>query len=145
MLEQFQTYQQILFDLTANYLEPLSTAYERMAYLHSLRGESAGRYVHEGLEKLYGADAVNGVIAQCHEEVFERLLELPLNEQGQELRSYLESQSGTFEAKAGACRKNCEKWIPPQAPSYLRELYGSNLNVLLELLLDDRSKARPNS
>ena len=145
MLEQFQTYQQILFDLTANYLEPLDNAYQRLAYLYGLRVESSGRYVHEGLAKLYGADAVHQVIAQCHEEVFERLLEMPLNSQGEDLRVYLKAGPGTFERNIAVCRENSGKWVPPQSPSYLRELYSSNLSVLLELLRDDRSRAHPNS
>jgi hypothetical protein len=145
MLEQFQMYQQILFDLTANYLEPLDNAYQRLAYLYGLRVESTGKYVHEGLAQLYGADAVHQVVAQCHEEVFERLLEMPLNSQGEELRTYLKTEPGAFERSVTFCRENCGKWIPPRSPSYLRELYSSNLNVLLELLRDDTSKARPNS
>jgi hypothetical protein len=145
MLEQFQTHQQILFDLTANYLEPLQSAYQRLVYLFSLREPSSGKYVHEGLASLYGAEAVHQVIAQCHEEVFERLLEMPLNAQGEELRTYLGSLPGTIEENAALCRKTRENWIPPQAPSYLRELYSSNLDVLLELLLHDKSKGRPDS
>jgi hypothetical protein len=145
MLDQFQTHQQILFDLTANYLEPLHSAYERLAYLFNLHEAASGKYVHEGLASLYGAEAVHQVIAQCHEEVFERLLEMPLNAQGEELRAYLGSLPGTFKENAALCRGTCKNWIPPQAPSYLRELYSSNLDVLLKLLLHDKSKARPDS
>jgi len=145
MIEQFQVYQQILFDLTANYLEPLPTAYGRLAYLGSLRDGSSNRYVHEGLVNLYGAEPVNQVIGQCHEEVFERLLEMPLNAQGEELRSYLDSLPGAPEESARVCRERCAKWIPPRAPSYLKELYDSNLKVLLELLRDDTSTAHPNN
>ena len=145
MLEQFQTRQQILFDLTANYLEPLNGAYHRLAYLSGLREASSRKYVHEVLCGAYGAEAVDLVVTQCHEEVFERLLEMPLNAQGEDLRDYLSSLPGTLEGNVAQCRKTCEGWIPPGAPSYLRELYDSNLKVLLELLLDDTSKARPNS
>lgn len=145
MLEQFQTHQQILFDLTANYLEPLPNVYQRLAYLFSLKAAPSGKYVHEGLAQVYGAEAVHQVIAQCHEEVFEKLLEMPLNVQGEELRSFLSTLPGTIEGNAALCQKTCENSIPSQAPSYLRELYCSNLGALLELLLDDRSRARPSS
>jgi hypothetical protein len=145
MLEEFQTHQQILFDLTANYLEPLSGAYQRLAYLHSLQETGSGRYVHQGLEMLYGAVAVDKVIAQCHEEVFERLLEMPLNAQRDDLRTYLTSLPGTLERNAMASLKHGATWAPPMAPSYLKELYNSNLNVLLELLRDETSTARPDN
>jgi hypothetical protein len=150
MLDQFQCTQQILFDLTANYLEPLATAYDRLNYLSGLLAESPElaespkRYVHEKLASLYGAEAVNQVIRQCHQEVFERLLEMPLNAQGEELRVYLSSLPGALERNAANCLGLCKKWIPAQEPSYLKELYCSNLSVLLELLQGDKSKARPN-
>ena len=143
MLDNLQLYQQVLFDLTVNYLEPLKSAYQRLAYLFSLREDSTGKYHQEGLVKVYGVDAVDQVVAKCHEEVFERLLELPLNGQAGELRTYLSSLPGNFEENAGRCRENSEKWIPPRAPTYLRELYCSNLDVLLEMMTDGRSKAHP--
>ncbi len=78
----------------------------RLAYLHSLREAGSGRYVHQGLEMLYGAAAVDKVIAQCHEEVFERLLEMPLNAQRDDLRTYLASLPGTSERNAMASLNN---------------------------------------
>jgi len=145
MLDQFQTRQQILFDLTANYLEPLNGAYQRLAYLSDLREITDGRYVHAELASLYGADAVDQVVAECHEEVFERLLEMPLSTQAADLRGYLSSLAGTWEENVGLCRQKCQDWVPLKAPNYLRELYVSNLDVLLELLLEDTSRARPGS
>ncbi len=142
MLENLQTYQQILFDLTVNYLEPLSSAYQRLAYLFSLREESSGTYCHEGLAKIYGVEAVDKVVANCHEEVFERLLEMPLNAQAAELRTYLGSLPGTFEENASSCRENFEKWVPQRVPGYLKELYRSNLDVLLKMMSDGKSGAR---
>jgi hypothetical protein len=143
MLDQFQNAQQILFDLTANYLEPLPTAYDRLDYLASLHAESPDRYVHEKLASLYGADQVDQVISQCHLEVFERLLEMSLRAQGEELHTYLQSLPGSIVENAAICLKLGQQWIPKQAPNYLKELYCSNLRVLLELLQDGKSKARP--
>jgi hypothetical protein len=145
MLDNLQSYQQILFDLTANYLEPLKGAYQRLGYLARLRQGSNGQYVHEQLASRYGAEAVNKVVAQTHEEVFERLLEMPLNAQKEDLGIYLESLPGTLTTKVKNCRELCPTWVPSRAPSYLKELYCSNLNVLLELLLDDTSTDPPSS
>ena len=145
MLEHLQTYQQTLFDLTANYLEPLPSCYSRLAYLCGLFHPSSGKYVHEPLAVVYGAENVHAVIAKCHEEVFERLLEMPLNAQGEELRRYLSSLTGTADKNSLLCAQNAKKWIPPRAPVYLTELYCSNLDVLLELLRNDTSTVRPNN
>jgi hypothetical protein len=145
MLDKLQAYEQVLFDLTANYLEPMSSAYRRLAYLYGLRDGSTGRYVHEELGDLYGADAVDEVIAHCHEEVFERLLELPLNSQREDLRVYLDSLRGARAEDVGLWRARGRSWVPAGAPSYLRELYFSNLGVILELLLGDKPKPLPNN
>ena len=145
MLEQLQTYQQILFDLTANYLEPLPTCYARLLYLSDLREPTSGRYIHEALGNVYGGDAVDRVISTCHEEVFERLLEMPLISQGEDLRGYLSSLSGTLPEKTLIYKDRAKEWVPSCAPDYLRELYCSNLDALLELLRDDKSTVRPSS
>jgi hypothetical protein len=145
MLEQFQSRQQILFDLTANYLEPLDGAYQRLAYLANLRAAPSGKYVHEALASYYGADLVDQIVAHCHEEIFERLLEMPLDAQERDLRAHIQSMPGELRENIERCRSVCGDWIPVQAPAYLRELYSANLRVLLELLQDDRSKARPSS
>jgi hypothetical protein len=144
MLNDFQSHQQILFDLTANYLEPLEGSYQRLAYLANLRDSSTGKYGHSVLDSVYGADAVDQVISDCHEEVFERLLEMPLNVQEQELRAQLESLPGTFADNVMSCLQTGQQWMPPGSPSYLKELYCANLRVLLELL-HDRSKAGPDN
>jgi hypothetical protein len=142
VLEHLQTHRQILFDFTANFLEPLSGSYHRLAYLFSLRDPHSGKYVQERLIAVYGADPVNEVLARCHEEVFERMLEMPLSTQEEELRQYLKTLPGSFPEHASHCRQVGKDWIPQQAPSYLKELFCSNLNVLLELLLDSKTMAR---
>ena len=143
MLEHLQTRRQILFDLTANYLEPLHSAYQRLAFLHSLREPSSGKYVHERLAAVYGIECVDETLGKCHEEVFERLLEMPLNSQKDDLRLHLSSLPGSFEENVQHCGRTARSWVPPQAPSYLNELFCSNLDALLELLLDKSSTVRP--
>jgi hypothetical protein len=145
MLDQFQSNQQILFDLTANYLEPLDGAYQRLAYLANLRDRSLGKYVHKALANFYGAEAVDRVVAHCHEEVFERLLEMSLDAQQKDLRAHLRLLPGSFSENIARCRNVYGDWIPVEAPAYLKELYSANLRVLLELLRDDTPMVRPNS
>jgi hypothetical protein len=142
MLEHLQTHRQILFDLTANYLEPLNSAYQRLAYLASLRDPSSGIYVHDRLAAIYGPERVDQVLARCHEEVFERLLEMPLTSQEEELRLHLSSLPGSFRENVSRCRETAETWIPSKAPSYLKELFCSNLNALREVVLDNKTKVR---
>lgn len=143
MLENLQTHRQILFDLTANYLDPLPGPFERLAYLSGLREASSGKYVHERLAAVYGGERVDQVTAVCHEEVFERLLEMPLSSQEQALRRYVGSLQGSSAEKMECCARLAAHWVPPKSPSYLTELYSSNLSALLELLADSTTRVHP--
>jgi hypothetical protein len=134
MLEDLQIHHQILCDLTANYLDPLGNAFDRLAYLAGLREASSGRYVHDRLAAVYGAEPVNRVVAKCHEEVFERLLEMPLSSQEEGLRSYVSALPGLYLGNVEQCRRAGSGWVPPNSPTYLTELYSSNLAALLELI-----------
>lgn len=142
MLDHLRTHQQLLFDLTANYLEPLNSSFQRLAYLSEQRDPSSGRYLHERLSADYGPERVDEVLARCHEEVFERLLEMPLNSQQEDLRRHLSSLPGSLQENVSHCRETATGWIPPNAPSYLKELFCSNLSALQEVLLDNPSTAR---
>jgi hypothetical protein len=142
MLDHVQTRRQILFDITATYLQPLGGLFSRLAYLAGLKNSSTGRYAHERLAAVYAADTIHEVIGQCHEEVLERLLEMSLAAQEKDLSMYLSSLPGYFDDNVRSCRTIAVLWIPAGAPSYLRELFCSNLNVLTEILLNGSSRAR---
>ena len=136
MLNHLQTQRQLLFDLIANYLEPLADSFSRLAYVAGLRNSSTGRYTHEGLASVYGVAQIDSVLSECHEELFERLLEMPLSGQERELRKHLNALPGTFEENVRKHKALAMEWIPSEAPAYLKELFCSNLNVLTEILLD---------
>jgi hypothetical protein len=142
MLNHLQTRRQLLFDLTANYLEPLPEVFSRLAYVAGLRQTPTGKYTHDRLATVYAQAQIDEVLAKCHEELFERLLEMPLSAQEKGLRKYLSSLPGAFEENVRRYKKVAVEWIPPDAPSYLKELFASNLNVLTEILLDNKPKAR---
>ena len=142
MLEHLQTRREILFDLTANYLEPLQGCFHRLAYLVSLYDPSSGRYAHDRLGAVYGEEPINEVLAACHEEIFERLLESPLSSQEENLRRYLNSLPGAPEDNFRKCQASVQGWIPARAPEYLKELFCSNLAALLELLQEGKTSVR---
>ena len=142
MLEHLQIHRQILFDLTANYLERLNGAYQRLAFLSGLRGRSSDREVYDRLVTVYGSDGVDRVLAKSHEELFERLLEMPLSAQEDDLHRHVSSLPGSFVENVKNCRELAPSWVPPNAPAYLTELYSSNLDALVELLLDNTTTVR---
>ena len=142
MLDHLQIHRQILFDLTANYLERLNGAYQRLAFLSGLRGRSSDREVYDRLVTVYGSDGVDRVLAKSNEELFERLLEMPLSAQEDDLRRHVSSLPGSFVENVKNCRELAPSWVPPNAPAYLTELYSSNLDALVELLLDNTTTVR---
>lgn len=141
MLDHLQTHRQLVFDLTANYLDPLGGTFERLAYLAGL-GNDSGQYFHDRLCAQYSPELVKQVLVSSHEEVFERLLEMPLAAQEDSLRLYLNTWPGSLADKLALCRERGRRWVPATAPKYLTELYCSNLNALLELLADNTTTAR---
>src|SRR5215469_14512470 len=142
MQDQLRVYRQILYDLALYHLEPLEGNYSRLAYVAALRDPSTGRYGEITLIEAYGQEPVHQALSRSHEELFERVLELPLAQQQEDLAQYVGAQGGPEGPNQKVQGEILESWIPPQAPGYLKELFRSNLNALFELLHDRRSKAR---
>ena len=90
-LTQLQQNRQVIQDLTSSTLAALPGAFARLAYLASLRNFSSNVYEHAGLAALYRPEAVQQALEQCHEEIFERILETPLSVQEEDLRAHLSS------------------------------------------------------
>jgi len=142
MLDQLQLHRQILYDLSVHSLEPMGGMFERLAYVANLRNPSTGVYFHERLCAVFGEQGVNQALADCHEELFERLLESPLALQEEDLLSYLDVLPGGREEHLQGCPERAKTWIPPQAPDYLKKLFCSNLRALCELLQEKKPTAR---
>jgi hypothetical protein len=140
--EQLRIHRQILYDLAVHYLEPLTGNFARLAYLAGLKNPSTSIYAHDRLAAVYGREPVGESLANCHEELFERLLEMPLAQQEEDLREFLETRPEGIQEGIRICRRRIEDWIPSEAPDYLKELFRSNLNALLELLRERSPKAR---
>jgi len=140
--EQLRIHRQILYDLALHYLEALNGSFSRLAYIASLKKPSSQTYWHDRLVAVYGPEPVNESLADCHEELFERLLEMPLAEQEADLRQFVGTLPEGKEKGIEICQKRMEDWIPLQAPDYLKELFRSNLTALLALLRERSRKDR---
>jgi hypothetical protein len=142
MLDELQLHRQILYDLSVHSLEAMGGMYERLAYVANLRDPSTGTYFHERLCAVFGERSVNQALADCHEELFERLLEAPLALQEVDLLSYLDLLPGGREEHLQECPEKAKTWIPPYAPDYLKKLFCSNLHALCELLHEKQPRVR---
>jgi hypothetical protein len=142
MQDQLRVHRQILYDLALHYLEPLTGNFARLAYLASLKNPSTNIYAHDRLSVIYGQEPVGQALANCHEELFERLLETPLAQQEEDLRKFVGTLLEGVAGGVRSCQARAESWIPVEAPDYLKELFRSNLNALFGLLRERNPRAR---
>ena len=140
-LERFHQSRAVIEDFSSQTLRAIATAFGRLYYVSSLRESDRGRYVHEGLSALYSAGAVQEGLAQCHEELFSRILETPLSEQSQDLHACLRAAGEGYWELLETWQKNCDfrNLCPEPVPEYLHDLFCSNLDVLLAIFAAKRS------
>ena len=144
MQNQLRQNRRIIEDFTLTTLAVIPNVFARLIYTASLRDLSTGRYEHQGLTALYPEEAVQQALAECHGEIFLRILETPLAIQEEILQDCLEKMTGGLAATA-------QHWlqmeayrvlIPENVPDYLKELFCSNVHALLEILNSECSTAR---
>jgi hypothetical protein len=143
VLTQLQQNGRVVQDFTLTTLEGLPGPFARLVHIASLRDLSTGRYEHAGLAVLYPDEAIQQALEMCHEQIFERILETPLKQQQEDLKTCLASMTGGY-------RQTVDHWLrleafrvllPEDAPAYLKELFCSNMRVLLEILRQENSTA----
>lgn len=137
-LTKLQQNRRVVQDFTVNSLACIPGPYARLIYVASLRDLSSGRYEHHGLAALYPEEAVQQALELCHEQIFERILEMPLEKQLEDLQGCLAAMEGGLPAVVCHWRQLEPYRVlsPENAPDYLKELFFSNLRVLLEILYD---------
>ncbi len=138
-LTQLQQNRRVIQDFTTTTLAAIPSAFARLTYLASLRDLSSGRYEHAGLTAVYPPGAVQQALEQCHEEIFERILESGIEEQERDFRAYLQTmESGLCVAVSHWQKLEAYRTLlPAEAPDYLKELFCSNIRALLEILEED--------
>jgi hypothetical protein len=138
-ITQLQQNRRIILDFTSSTLAALPGSFARLAYIASLRDLSSNIYEHPGLAARYRQEAVQQALEQCHEEIFERILETPLPLQEEELRAYLQTMPAGLRTVASHWRKleAYRALLPAESPEYLKELFCSNIRAILEILEKD--------
>ena len=113
----------------------------RLVHIATLRDLAGGRYRHEGLAAIYSEAAVDQALKVCHEELFERVLETSLEHQEAEIRNCLRGFDGSPGEIAARWREHefYNFLIPSGVPVYLRQLFCSNLQTLLQLTASENS------
>jgi hypothetical protein len=128
-------------------LAAIPSVFGRLYYVSALKDQETGRYEHEGLMDIYSENPVQEALAHCHEELFFRILETPLSEQEDDLCACLGSTGDRFGTMVETWRRDRKfrAMCPEGFPSYLTDLFSSNLGVLMEVLSAERIISGPAS
>jgi hypothetical protein len=138
-------YKRTVEDLWRHTLSQIDTVFGRLEYLSSLRNHHTGRYEHFGLEQRFGAECSDTTLRKSHERIFGDWIGFSLEAQKRELTEYL---SGREESIAEILDswlrvKPFTTWIPANARGAERELFLSDLDVLLELIRREHGVGAP--
>ena len=132
-------------DLWRNTLSQIPTVFGRLVYLSSLRNSNSGSYEHYGLAQTFGSKDADKTLRHSHTQVFSEWLNLNLEQQKADLEDYL---SGLEEDVDGILANwirlaPYRNLIPPRAREVEKQLYLSDLEVVLELLKFDHDVSSP--
>jgi hypothetical protein len=141
--EQFAQNQRIIEAYASRWLSGIPSDAGRLFHVCMLLNVSTGRYRHPALEKVYSEPAIHDALRYCHQELFVRFLEYPLQEQEWELRKFFATMDDTPPEIAARWREAeyFSLLVPLGAPACLRELFASNLRVILTLIAAEKPAA----
>ena len=134
-LERFQENRAVIEDFSSRTLAAIATDFARLHYVSSLKDSATGRYEHEGLMSLYPENSVQSGLAHCHEELFSKILETPLQGQESDLHACLDTAGDQFWEVVEDLRENqsIDEMCPQEVPGYLHDMFRSNMCALLAI------------
>jgi hypothetical protein len=134
---RFPQKRRVIQDFTSTALAGIPNPFARLACVASLKPSNSDSYQHTGLAAVYGEEAMRQALTQCHEELFERILESPWLIQVADLRGYLSRLPQDLRGGAADWRtpEAYRELVPLKSPDYLRELFCSNIRAMLDIIL----------
>lgn len=128
-------------DLKKHTLHSLAGDLTRLIYLAATRDYNTGRYYHDGLSIRFSASIASQALAACHQETFDCLVELPLEELLGQLEEYIKSNNSEKEELVSTWQ-TLEPFrivIPLACDPISAQLLCSNIRIALAVL-DFRAK-----
>ena len=120
-------------------LSTIPTVLGRLAYLSSLRNVNKGTYEHAGLAQRIGEIESDLILRRSHNAAFHEWLCFGLEQQKNELEQYFSDLEGdTREIIATwTTLPPWSEWVPIESRDVERELFCSDLRILLEIFRND--------
>ena len=127
---------QAVTDLTNRTLSRLPGDFSRLVYLASSRDYNNGQYYHDGLAFHFSESVASRALAECHREIFARLVYASLEELIAELRSYISSTDERPEdfLKSWEHLGSYRITIPSEGDELEAQVFLSNLKMALAIL-----------
>ncbi len=123
-------------DLRNRTLSRLPGDFSRLVYLASSRDYNTGEYYHDGLTFHFSQNVASKAMAQCHSEIFDRLVYASLEELIEELCNYI---SSTYERPEDFLKSwkhlgSYRVTIPSECDDLEAEVFLSNVRMALAIL-----------
>jgi hypothetical protein len=143
-VERFQQSRRVTEDFTAKSLAAIPSDLGKLHYVGSLRDLQTGRYLHEGLTFIYSEASVQEALSHCHEELFSRILETPLEEQEADWRMCFTPAGEHDWTPEDTGRVDSPRHLAPEGlPDYLTDLFCSNAEVLQAVISSEHAISEP--
>lgn len=139
--------QAAIADLKKHTLRGLPGDIARFVYLAATRDYNTGRYYHEGLSHLYTQEFAARALEECHNDVFEDLVRLSIEDLLAQFERYVSSGCAQadefidFWEKAEPYRVA----IPLASDPISAQLFNSNVKIALAILRHRENNPRNNS
>jgi len=123
-------------DLRNRTLSRLPGDFSRLVYLASSRDCNTGRYFHDGLAFHFSQNVASKAMALCHSQIFDRLVNVSLEELIEELRNYIFSTDEQPEEflKSWKHLGSYRVTIPSECDELEAEVFLSNVKMALAIL-----------
>jgi hypothetical protein len=140
-LERFAQNRRIIEHFALHWLLDVPNDVARLQHVANLCNVSTGTYYHAGLRGAFSEPAIHQALLYCHEELFDKVLEKTLQEQEKDLRHmFCGIAAPAFEiASRWLELEYFRMWVPIGTPAFLRELFCSNLRLILNSMVAERA------
>jgi hypothetical protein len=140
-LERFTKNQRVIEEFVSQWLVAIPSALGRLVHVATLRDNYTSRYHHPILQEAYSELAAHRSLLYCHEELFEKVLENNFGQLEWDLRM-------CFAGMEAPPAEIAQRWlevelfrlfVPCGTPPHLRDLFCSNLRVILGQLVAEQA------